>query len=139
MIPMRHAFLIRSAQHPWVIQAAIVVAVLLACIMSPPLHAQGVLGPQPTPPSPQQIFQVVHAGPSSVDATVTSLMLYEDFLAEWLAFRADGSSPAEQRFQALFTENLLSNPLKAAPLPERRRTRARTRTRANAQTLSAAI
>ena len=116
MIPMRHAFLIRSAQHPWVIQAAIVVAVLLACIMSPPLHAQGVLGPQPTPPSPQQIFQVVHAGPSSVDATVTSLMLYEDFLAEWLAFRADGSSPAEQRFQALFTENLLSNPLKVAPL-----------------------
>lgn len=51
-----------------------------------------------------------------MDATVTSLMLYEDFLAEWLAFRADGSSPAEQRFQALFTENLLSNPLKAAPL-----------------------
>lgn len=113
---MRHAFLIRSAQHPWVIRAAIVVAVLLACIMSPPLHAQGVLGPQPTPPSPQQMFEVVHAGPSSVDATVTSLMLYEDFLAEWLAFRADGSSPAEQRFQALFTENLLSNPLKVAPL-----------------------
>jgi hypothetical protein len=43
-------------------------------------------------------------------------MLYEDFLAEWLAFRADGSSPAEQRFQALFTENLLSNPVKVAPL-----------------------
>jgi hypothetical protein len=114
MIPMRHAFLIRSAHHPWVMQAAILVAVLFACIVSPPLHAQGVLGPQPTPPSPQQIFQLVHAGPSSEDATFISLTLYEEFLAEWLAFRTDGSSPAEQQFNALFTVNP-SGPLKLAP------------------------
>ncbi len=114
VIPMRQTFLIRSAHHPWVMQAAILVAVLLACIASPPLHAQGVLGPQPTPPSPQQIFQLVHVGPSSEDATFISLTLYEEFLAEWLAFRVDGSSPAEQQFLALFNVNP-SGPVKLAP------------------------